>query len=148
LSATRLKRCTVQSCGVRLLLPLIRCGLICLSDPVGDIHGAMGAVVVYWILALPAVGAFFLAYGVVEEIIRKRRTRRKIAEPAPRTSETSTVGPTRNDDAAPAVHGYDTPELFRHDALAHIRQLDAEVAEHERNIQTILTEMKKRERRD
>jgi len=47
---------------------------------------------------------------------------------------------------SPAVHGYDTPALFRHDALAHIRQLDSEVAEHERNIQTILAEMGKRER--
>jgi hypothetical protein len=27
-----------------------------------------------------------------------------------------------------AAHGYDTPELFREDALAHIRQLDSEAA--------------------
>jgi len=49
---------------------------------------------------------------------------------------------------ASAAHGYDTPELFRQDELAHIRQLDAQVAGTERNIQTILAEMKKRERRD
>lgn len=30
-----------------------------------------GIVVVCWILALPAVAAFYLAYGVVEEIIPK-----------------------------------------------------------------------------
>jgi hypothetical protein len=95
-------------------------------------------VAVYWILALPAVAAFFFACGVVEEIIRKRRKSRKITEPAPRTSEPSTSGPTRKADMPPVVRGYDTPELFRHDALIHIHHLESEVAKHERNIQSIL----------
>lgn len=76
-----------------------------------------------WILALPAVVAFYLAYGVVEKIIQKRRTPRKITEAAPRTSEPSTVELLPKDDMPPAVHGCDTPELFRRDALIHIRQL-------------------------
>ena len=66
----------------------------------------MGAdAVVFWILALPAVVAFFLAYGVVEEIIRKRRTPRKIAKPAPRNSEPLTVEPPRKAEMPPAVRG-------------------------------------------
>lgn len=103
---------------------------------------------VFWILALPAVIAFFFAYGIVEEIIRKRHTSRKIAEPVPRFSTPSLDPPPPKADMASAAHGYDTPELFRQDALAHIRQLDAQVAEHERNIEAILAEMKKRERRE
>jgi hypothetical protein len=107
----------------------------------------MGAdAVVFWILALPAVVAFYLAYGVIEEIIQKRRASRRITEPAPRNSEPSTVEPPQRDDMALAVHGYDTPELFRHDALIQIRHLESEVAKHERNIQAILAEMRKRER--
>jgi flagellar biosynthesis/type III secretory pathway M-ring protein FliF/YscJ len=105
-------------------------------------------VVVFWILALPAVVAFYLAYGVVEEIIQKRRANRKVTEPAPRNSEPSTVEPQRKDDVASAVRGYDTPELFRRDALIHIRHLESEAAQHERNIQSILAEMKKRERHE
>jgi hypothetical protein len=80
-----------------------------------------GHEVVCWILALPAVVAFYLAYGVIEEIIQKRRASRRITEAAARTSEPSTVEPLPKDDMALAVHGYDTPELFRQDALAHIR---------------------------
>jgi hypothetical protein len=74
-----------------------------------------------WILALLAVVAFYLAYGVVEKIIRKWRTPRKITEAAPRTSEPSTVELLPKDDMPLAVYGYDTPELFRRDALIHIR---------------------------
>jgi len=79
-----------------------------------------------WILALPAVVAFYLAYGVVEEIMQKRRVSRKITEPAPRASEPSTVEPRPKDDMEPAVHGYDTHELFRQDALIHIRHVESE----------------------
>ena len=103
--------------------------------------------VVFWILALPGVAAFYLAYGVVEEIIQKRRPSRRITEPAPRTSEPSTVEPPSTNDMAPAVRGYDTPELFRQDALIRIHHLESEVARHERNIQVILAEIKERERR-
>jgi hypothetical protein len=94
----------------------------------------MGAdAVVCWLLALPAVVAFYLAYGVVEEIIQKRRASRRITRPAPRICEPATVQPPPKDDVAPAVRGYDTPELFRQDALIHIRHLESEVAEHEQN---------------
>jgi hypothetical protein len=107
----------------------------------------MGAVVVCWILALACASVFYFAYGVVEEIIQKKRPApRKIAKPALRFA-TPIIEPPRKDDMAPAVRGYDTPELFRQDALLHIRRLESEVAKHERNIQTILAEMKKRERR-
>ena len=54
--------------------------------------------------------------GEAEQIIQKRRPSRGISEPAPRISEPSTVEPLRKDDMALAFHGYDTPELFRHDA--------------------------------
>jgi hypothetical protein len=46
----------------------------------------------------------------------------------------------------PPVRGYDTRELFWRDALIR-RYLESEVAKHERNIQAILAEIKKRERR-
>lgn len=82
----------------------------------------MGAdTVVCWLLASPAVAAFYLAYGVVEEIIRKRRPSQRITELAPRNSEPSTVERPQKADMPPAVRGYDTPELFRKDALIHIR---------------------------
>ncbi len=42
-----------------------------------------------------------------------------------------------------SVHGYDSPELFKEDALIHIRQNDREIAEHERNIQALVAEIKK-----
>ena len=100
--------------------------------------------VVAWIFALPAVTVFFLAYGIVEDIIRKRCTPRKITEPREPAPTTSIVDPPRNADPPLEIRGYDTPELFRQDALAHIRHLESEVAEHERNIQTILTEIRKR----
>jgi hypothetical protein len=103
----------------------------------------MGAdTVACWILALPAVAAFYLAYGVVEKIIRKRRSSLNITERAALNSKPSTIESPRKADMPPAVRGYDTPELFRQDALIHIRHLDAQVAEHERNIQAILAEMK------
>ena len=96
----------------------------CVTACLGDIQRAMSAdVAVYWVLALPAVAAFYLAYGVVEKIIRKWRTPQKITEPTPHISKPSTVEPPRKDDLPPAAHGYDTPELFRRDALIHIRQL-------------------------
>jgi hypothetical protein len=88
-----------------------------------------GDVVVCWILALPAVVAFYLAYGVVEEIIQ-RRASRKVSELAPRNSEPSPVEPPRKADTSPTVRGYDTPELFRQDTLIHIRHLEGEVAKH------------------
>jgi hypothetical protein len=104
-----------------------------------------GDVVVFWILALACAGVFFFAYGVVEEIIRKARTPRKIAKPALRFATTPIIEPPPNADMPPAVRGYDTPELFWRDALIHIRYLESEVAKHERNTQAILAEMKKRE---
>jgi hypothetical protein len=103
--------------------------------------------VVFWVLALPAVVAFYLAYGVVQKIIQKQRPSRRITEPTPSNSEPSTVEAPRKNDMPPAVRGYDTPELFWRDALIHIRHLESEVAKHERNIQTILAETKQRERR-
>jgi hypothetical protein len=86
--------------------------------------------VVCWILAWPAVAAFYLAYSVVEQIIQKRRASPRITELAPRTSEPSTVEPPQKSDMPPAVRGYDTPELFWRDALIHIRHLESEVAKH------------------
>jgi hypothetical protein len=98
--------------------------------------------VVYWILALACAEV----YGVVEEIIRKRPTPRKIAKPALRFATSPIIEPLLKADTASAIRGYDTPELFRQDAFAHIRHLESEVVEHERNIQAILAEMKQRER--
>jgi hypothetical protein len=43
---------------------------------------SIGDVVVFWILALPVAAAFYLAYGVVEEIIRKRRPSSRITDVA------------------------------------------------------------------
>lgn len=62
-----------------------------------------------------------------------RRTRRSVAERPD------------NHDWPLSVHGYDSPELFREDALMHIRQTDREIAEQERNILAILNQIKKLE---
>jgi hypothetical protein len=100
---------------------------------------------VCWILALPAVAAFYFAYGVIEELLRKRR-QPKLDLLKPLVSAQPAIEKTEGTDPAPQLHGYDTPELFRRDALLHIGRLDAEVAKHEQNIQNILSEIKKRER--
>lgn len=105
-----------------------------------------GDVVVCWILPLPAVAAFFLAYGVVEEIIRKQRQSRKTPEATPRNFSVPPIEKAPEADPAPAAHGYGTPELFRHDVLLHIGQLKRAAAKHERNIQALLAEIKKKAR--
>jgi hypothetical protein len=101
-----------------------------------------------WILALPFIFAFYLAYGIVDEISRNRLKPAGPPESKPSVSQPSLSEPPDKHDWPLSVHRHGTPELFREDALMHIRQLHREVAEHERNIQAILTEMKKRERRD
>ncbi len=99
----------------------------------------------YWILALPAVALFCFTYGLVEEFIRKRRRPEQPSEATCSIAQPSENEPARQFDWPQAAHGYDTPELFRQDALIHIRENERAVAEHERNIQAILAEMKRRE---
>jgi hypothetical protein len=41
---------------------------------------SVGDVVVFWILALPAVAVFYFTCGLVEEIIRRRRKHEKPAD--------------------------------------------------------------------
>ncbi len=100
-----------------------------------------------WILALPAIALFYFAYGIIEEIFRKRRGP-KLDPPKPFLSASPVIEKTEEAHPAPEAHGYDSPDLFRRDALLHIQRLNAELAEHERNIQEILGEIKKRERRE
>lgn len=103
-----------------------------------------GDVVVFWILALTSVALFFFIYGIVEETIQKRRAIRKSPEPQHVLSSSPSSQPLNQTEIPPENCGYDSPELFREDALMHIRENEREFAEHERNIQAILAEMKRR----
>jgi hypothetical protein len=105
-----------------------------------------GDVVVFWILALPAVAVFFFAYGVLEDMIKKPWPPKrppdqpKFIHPSP---------PTRfqtESEQPPQVRGYDSSELFREDTLSRLREIYKEVAQHNRNIEDILGGMKRRTR--
>ncbi len=81
-----------------------------------------GDVVASWILALPTVAIFFFVYGIIEEAIQKRRATRKGREPHEACSPLPPLQPVKKADIPPDSRGYDTPELFREDALMHIRR--------------------------
>ncbi len=104
--------------------------------------------VVFWILALPTVALLYFTHGLIEECTRKRRTPAEPSEAKPSIERRSKSETPVRFDWPQAAHGYDMPELFREDALRHIGENDRAVAEHERNIQAILAEMKQRERGD
>ncbi len=102
-------------------------------------------VVGIWIGALPLIIVFFLAYGFVEEAFRSRRQQQHIPQIKP-SAPPEIEPPAREPDFSPCLHAYDSPELFRSDALLHMHELQKEVTEHEQNIQAILEEMRSRER--
>ncbi len=87
--------------------------------------------VVFWILTLPAAALFYFTYGLIEEAVRNGRRPAKPPEAQPSLEPRSESEPPCPFDWPQAAHGYDTPELFREDALMHIRENDPAVAEHE-----------------
>lgn len=99
---------------------------------------------VVWILALAGVAAFYFAYGILEEFLQKRRHSPKVTKPKPTPSLIENALP--DSELAPAIHGYDSPELFRHDTVLQVPEIDNQAAQHERNVHAILAEMNKRER--
>ena len=64
----------------------------------------------------------------------------------PRRAVPPRVGQMGSVLAREQVRGCDSSELFRQDTLIRLREIDKQVAQHERNIQTIFAEVKKRER--
>ncbi len=108
-----------------------------------------GDVVGTRIYALPFIIVFFFAYGFAEDAIRKRRPAQQAPQIKPSAvPEISTEAPHVEKDLPAALHGYDYPELSRHDALLHMSQLEKQVAEHERNIQASLAAIQERKRGD
>ena len=103
-----------------------------------------------WILALPVAFAFYFVYGIVEEIIRKRRKPANPRESKPSIEQSMPTEPTDKHDWTLSVHGYDTlrgydsSELFREDTLIRLREIYRKVAQHKQNIEKILAEMKRR----
>jgi hypothetical protein len=103
-------------------------------------------VVVFWILALPAVVAFYLAYGLIEDMIQKDSTRKHPLE-QPKLVHPSPVIPFQSEsDQTPQFRGYDSSELFREDTLIRLREIHRQVEEHNRNIENNLADMRGRTR--
>src|SRR5574342_122809 len=94
--------------------------------------------VVCWILALPSVAVFFLAYSVLEDMIKKTwAPRRSLDQP----KLVDAYPPARVQvicEPPPQVRGYDSPALFREDTLIRLREIYRQVSHHELNIQGIL----------
>ena len=101
--------------------------------------------VVFWICALACVGVFFLAYGVLEDMIKKSRPPKRPPDQPKFIHPSLPALVQAEPEQPPQVRGYDSSELFRLDTLIRLREIDKEVAEHERNIQAILAGMRERE---
>ncbi len=104
-----------------------------------------GDAVGFWILALSSIGLFVFVYGLIEEALRSWRKPSKSVEPKLHTSKPSVSEPPKKYDWPPSLHGYDSADLVREDALMHIRENDRAVAGHEENIRAILAQIKNRE---
>ncbi|HEU4346122.1 MAG TPA: hypothetical protein VFU31_31615 [Candidatus Binatia bacterium] len=79
-----------------------------------------------WLLPILAcASAFFFGYSVLEDLIKARR--RKRHTPPHRVINTKPARPNTPAPVAPAIRGYDTPELFRQDSLRRIQKLQQEI---------------------
>jgi len=101
-------------------------------------------VVIFWIVASPVVAVFFLTYGVLEDMIQKAWTRKHPPEQS-KLVHRSPVNPFQTEpNQTPQFRGYDSSELFRKDALIRLHEFYKQVAQHNRNIEQILSDMKRR----
>jgi hypothetical protein len=106
----------------------------------------MAEKIVYLTLLFSVVAGFWFVYGIIETEFRRRqykRTELKASLSRPATPLVPERVYTTGDFNT--FHGYDSSELFREDVLARIRELDSQIAEHNRNIENILAERQKRE---
>ena len=90
-----------------------------------------GEYIVYWILALTLMAGFWLVFGIVATEFKRREWRLRGAW----STEPPAVGGPQQESAAisekresEAVRGFDSPELFRKDALERIKRLDEQIA--------------------
>ncbi len=81
-------------------------------------------VVLCWLVALPAVIAFYLIYTVIEEIIRNPRKPAKVLESKLCIERPSLSEPPDKHNWPLFSSRLCTPALFREDALMHVRQLE------------------------
>lgn len=103
-------------------------------------------VICYWLLVFSLLAGFLFLYSIIETEFRRRRYKRTQLKPSLSQPETPLV-PERVSTTGDILtfRGYDSSELFREDVLVRIREIDKQIAEHNRNIENILAEIQKRE---
>lgn len=83
----------------------------------------------WWIIILTTACGVIFTYGIVEDLVRQwRRKQENKTRMEPTNSPRSAGSPSQPTAPKPVVRGYDSPDLFRKDALIRIRKLEAEIA--------------------
>jgi hypothetical protein len=100
--------------------------------------------VVCWILALPCVVVFFLAYGLVEDMIKSAWPEKGPLSQPKLVDSSPPAYVQAEPEQLPEVRGYDSSELFREDTLIRLQEIYKQVAQNNQNIEDILAEMRRR----
>jgi hypothetical protein len=90
-----------------------------------------------------SVAVFFLAYGLIEDMIKKARPPKRPLDALKWIHLSPPARLQAEPERTPEVRGYDSCELFRQDTLIRLREIYRKVAQHNRNIEGILSEMRR-----